>query len=126
MLWLIHEKDVCVDNRTGETARELVAVHRFETGDAAMKRFHWKTSQLGQAETSEGLTYLIDGFGHHFTTAHAMPAAKMMAAEHGFKLLLHREGVEDDFVKEWDMPPGREDVMQTLDLEAEQAQNRTD
>lgn len=121
MLWVIHEREVFEAGCSGRTYRVLAKVHRFESGDAAMRRFSWSTSQLGQAEMKEGLRYQIDGIRHWFTTAHAMPSQAMMAAQGGFEMVLHRESEGEDFIKVWDVPPGREEIMTALDSGAEQA-----
>jgi len=114
MLWVIRETEKFPPGVEPPT-RVLAAVHRFESGDAAMRMFSWSTDMLGKAETKEGLRYVIDSRYHWYTTAHAMPAALMMAAKDGFRLVLHREVDDQDFIKVWDMAPSREEIMTVVD-----------
>jgi hypothetical protein len=121
MLWVIHHAEEHYQEGGEEKTRMvLAAVHRFQTGDAAMKRFCWSTAQLGQAETEGGLTYIGEhSLRHTFTTAHAMPEKAMISTGRGFKLLLHQARDGEDFIKEWDLPPGREEIMKAVAYDAQ-------
>lgn len=120
MLWVIHRQEEHYEERGKELSRmTLVSVHRFQTGDAAMKRFGWTPTHLGYAETEEGATFIGDkGLRHTFTTAHAMPERAMMAAENGFKLVLHQVRDGQDYIKEFAVPPGREEIMTAVEYDA--------